>query len=95
MIKLKDVLSKTVIDEHLSAGYRITVCPVCQNETFDNYFVCPTCEWEYDDSSEDHYSACNGESLKDYRGRYHRRSEVYNRDLADEPESIKNWEDRR
>lgn len=70
MKKLEEILSKSVIDEHLAAGYKITVCPVCGNETFDDYFICPTCGWEYDDFPEDHYSAANGATLRECRKYY-------------------------
>ncbi len=75
MKKLDEILSKTVIDEHLAAGYKITVCPVCSNETLDDYFICPTCGWEYDAFPEDHYSAANGATLREYRERYQKSTE--------------------
>lgn len=34
--------------EYLEFGYKIVKCPVCGNETLDNHFICPTCNWEYD-----------------------------------------------
>ena len=45
-------------------------CPVCGNKTYDNYYICPHCGWEYDGLPEDQYSAANGAALKEYRENY-------------------------
>ena len=28
-------------------GYKVVTCPVCGNETLDNYYICPHCGNEY------------------------------------------------
>ena len=48
MKKLKEVLDSSVVEEHVKMGYKLISCPVCKNETFDDYFICPHCGWEYD-----------------------------------------------
>ena len=35
-------------EEYREFGYKIVNCPVCGKETLDDYFICPTCGWEYD-----------------------------------------------
>ena len=43
-------------------------CPVCGKETLDDYFICPTCGWEYDGTVEENeYSSCNKATIADYR----------------------------
>lgn len=56
----------TLLDEI----YTVILCPVCRHKTLDNYDVCRHCGWEYDGFSEDHYSAANGASLRQYRAEY-------------------------
>ena len=68
MKKLDHVLDRNVIQEHLDSGYRLTVCPVCGNETFDDYFVCPHCGWENDGTKDvDEFSSANNSTIKNYR----------------------------
>lgn len=67
--RLKDYYAKKLIKEHLKAGYRIIICPVCGNETFDNFFICPHCDWEYDDMMVDDYSSANNGTINDYKKR--------------------------
>lgn len=35
-------------DEVKIHGYKVVKCQACRNPTLDNYYVCPTCGWEYD-----------------------------------------------
>lgn len=56
--------------EYLEFGYKVVRCPICRKETLDNHFICPTCNWEYDDSvvnNDSYYSAVNGYSIKEYK----------------------------
>ena len=56
--------------EYLEFGYKIIRCPVCGNETLDNHFICPTCNWEYDESVVDNdsfYSEANGYTMNEYK----------------------------
>ncbi len=39
-------------------GFNIVTCPNCAQETLDNYYICPTCGWEYDGLPVDR-STCN------------------------------------
>lgn len=56
--------------EYLEFGYNIICCPICRHETLDNHFICPTCNWEYDESVVDNdssYSEANGYSINEYK----------------------------
>ena len=56
--------------EYLEFGYKIVRCPICRHETLDNHFICPTCNWEYDESVVDNdsfYSESNGYSINEYK----------------------------
>ena len=56
------------MQEFLELGYKIVNCPVCGKETLDDYFICPTCGWEYDGTVEENeYSSCNKATIADYR----------------------------
>ena len=56
--------------EYRELGFKIVKCPVCGKETLDNYFICPTCGWEYDGTKEGNtYSSCNKATIADYRKR--------------------------
>lgn len=68
MKRLTEVLSKELVSEHVDKGYKIITCPVCSNETFDDYFICPHCEWEYDNIVDENiYSTTNKSTIKDFR----------------------------
>lgn len=67
--RIKDYYAKKLIKEHIKAGYRIVICPVCGNETFDNFFICPHCDWEYDDMMVDEYSSANNSTINEYKKR--------------------------
>ena len=56
----------TVYDE----DHTVIACPVCNHKMLDHYDICRHCGWEYDGFSEDHYSAANGATLRDYREAY-------------------------
>ncbi len=58
----------TVVDDI----YTVILCPVCGQKTLDNYYICGHCGWEYDGFPEDHYSAANGATLREYRDEYNR-----------------------
>lgn len=54
--------------EYLEMGFKIVNCPVCGKETLDDYFICPTCGWEYDGTVEENeYSSCNKTTVAEYR----------------------------
>ena len=53
-------------EEYKTYGFGIVTCPICGNETLDNYYICPHCNWEYDGKTEDdEYSSANGDTVKD------------------------------
>lgn len=65
---LTDVLTNKIIVEHIEKGYKIIECPVCSNETFDDYFICPHCGWEFDNIvDKDVYSTTNKSTIKDFK----------------------------
>lgn len=68
MKRLNEVLSDDIIQEQLDSGYHITICPVCGNETFDDYFICPHCGWEHDGTIDSgQFSSANKSSINDYK----------------------------
>jgi len=68
MKRINEVLAQDIIDEQIASGYQLTVCPVCGNETFDDYSICPHCGWEQDGTVDlDQYSSANGSSIHEYR----------------------------
>lgn len=68
MKKIEEVLDKFIVSEHLEKGYKKITCPVCLNETFDDYFICPHCGWEYDNIiDENMYSTTNKSTIKDFK----------------------------
>ncbi|MBO5714902.1 MAG: hypothetical protein J6S23_00725 [Clostridia bacterium] len=50
--------------------YTVILCPVCNHKTLDNHDICRHCGWEYDGFDEDHYSAANRATLREYREKY-------------------------
>jgi hypothetical protein len=57
--------------EYQELGFKIVKCPVCGKETLDDYFICPTCGWEYDGITEENeYSSCNKATVADYRKKH-------------------------
>ena len=63
-------LTETI--ELKSGDFSIVKCPICGEETLDNYFICQNCGWEYDDDAKDDksYSHCNHSTVKDYREKF-------------------------
>lgn len=70
MIKLVEVLNKATIEQYLNSGYSITKCPVCGNEAFDNWAICPHCKWEHDELMHKGYSCANHSYLWGYKIKY-------------------------
>ena len=71
-MKIKDFLAKKFIKEFKRAGYKVVTCPVCDNETFDNWFICYHCGWEYDYIRNlDDYSCANDCTLREYKEKRH------------------------
>ena len=56
MIRIEDVWSRELIESYEDFATRIK-CPICRNETFDSWTICPHCGWEYDHT--DGYSDAN------------------------------------
>jgi len=51
-------------------GYNWTRCPVCGHWTLTQNYICPFCEWEYDDTlDENEESYVNGSTIAEYRMR--------------------------
>ena len=47
MIKISDVWPEEIIKSFEEYARRV-ICPICGNETFDAWTICPHCKWEYD-----------------------------------------------
>ena len=74
MKRLTEVYGEDIIKAHEIMGYNKIICPVCGNETFDDYFICPHCNWEADFlMSDTEYSPANRSTIKKARRRYNRR----------------------
>ena len=57
----------------LDLGRQIISCPICGNETFNDWFICPHCNWEAEIlHSEDEYSPANKSTIAKYRREYFR-----------------------
>lgn len=51
--------------------FKFAVCPVCGSYSFNEYFICRKCGWEYDsDLREDGYSYANGFFIEKYKKEY-------------------------
>ena len=69
MIKISDVWPEEEIQSLKAAGAREVICPICKNETLNNWTICPHCDWEYDDTLKG-YSDANRAYIGWYRLRY-------------------------
>ena len=57
--------------EFLEYGFKIVTCPICKNETLDDFFICQHCGWEYDGCiKEDDYSSANKSTVSEYRAEH-------------------------
>ncbi len=57
--------------EFLEYGFKIVTCPIRQNETLDDFFICPHCSWEYDGTTKNEdYSSANKSTVSEYRTGY-------------------------
>ena len=50
--------------------HTVIYCPICSNKALDNHGICTFCGWEHDGFGEDHYSAANQSTLREYREQY-------------------------
>ena len=53
-------------------GYKVVICPICENKTLDSYWICEECGWVYDDHTSPNRksSANNNATIKKYRKEY-------------------------
>ena len=58
------------VGEIYDGCHTVILCPVCGNKALDNHGICMHCGWEHDGFGEDHYSAANGATLREYRRQY-------------------------
>jgi mRNA interferase MazF len=69
--KLMDIIG---MDEHqmcIDLGRQIINCPICGNETFNDWFICPYCNWQAEILHfEDEYSPANKSTIEEYRKKY-------------------------
>lgn len=49
--------------------YKEVVCPICGHKTYNNFWICDHCNWEYDGTTEG-YSAANDAYLEEYKDDY-------------------------
>ena len=69
--KLKDIIGEDEYQMCLDLGRQIINCPICGNETFNDWFICPHCNWEAEIlHSEDEYSPANKSTIAEYRKKY-------------------------
>ena len=69
--KLKDIIGEDEYQTCLDLGRTIIRCPICGNETFNDWFICPHCNWEAEPlHSEDEYSPANKSTIAEYRKKY-------------------------
>ncbi len=68
-------IRKTV--EYLEYGFKVVTCPICENETLDDFFICQHCGWEYDGCiKEDDCSSANKATVAEYRAKYEKISKL-------------------
>ena len=67
MIPIEEVWPEEIIASYEEYAQRVT-CPICGNETFNNWVICPHCQWEYDYS--EGYSDVNHSRKWVYRLKY-------------------------
>ena len=60
--------------------FTVILCPICENKTLDNHYICRHCGWEYDGFPDRHYSAANGATLAEYREQYYQADKGGNTD---------------
>lgn len=70
MIKLSQIWNADKIQSHIDSGYHLVKCPVCGNETFDNWAICPHCNWEHDEFLHRGYSCANATFIWWYKIKY-------------------------
>lgn len=57
--------------EYLEFGFQIVKCPVCGSDTLESHWICETCGWEYDGTTEENeYSFCNEATIAAYRKKF-------------------------
>lgn len=60
--------------------FDVVICPVCNNETLNNHYICPHCKWEYDGAvNDDDYSSANESTVGKYREKFNGATETENK----------------
>jgi hypothetical protein len=71
--KLFEIIGEEEYQMCLDLGRQIISCPICGNETFNDWFICPHCNWEAEPLKfEDEYSPANKSTVAEYRREYFR-----------------------
>ena len=66
--------------EFLEYGFKVVTCPICKNETLDDFFICQHCGWEYDGTTKDEdYSPVNKLTIVEYRAEHEKTSKLQRR----------------
>ena len=69
--RLIDIIGDDEYEICLDLGRQIIACPICGNETFDDWFICPHCRWEAEPlRTPDEYSPANKSTIEEYRKKY-------------------------
>ena len=71
-MEMNEMINLRESKEYQEFGYKVVNCPVCGNETLDNHFICPHCNWEYDGTFLTYIPSKVNEGLtiKEYREKY-------------------------
>ena len=57
--------------EYKEYGFHIVKCPICGEDTLDNYWVCDHCGWEYDGTTkEEEFSEVNNSTIEHYKEKF-------------------------
>ena len=66
--KLMDIIGMDEYQMCIDLGRQIINCPICGNETFNDWFICPYCNWQAEILHlEDEYSPANKSTIEEYR----------------------------
>ena len=66
--QLMDIIGEDEYQMCIDLGRQIIQCPICGNDTFNDWFICPHCNWQAEILHfEDEYSPANKSTIEEYR----------------------------
>ena len=69
--QLMDIIGEDEYQMCIELGRQIIQCPICGNDTFNDWFICPHCSWQAEILRfEDEYSPANKSTIEEYRKKY-------------------------